>query len=333
MFASKNSRETDDFQSDLNQVRLAARILEVLFRVRRSAEPDFVCSTNCVACHAPHLGKIRSAVGAHRPVQLVLPAFPGKSPNLAKVLSPLPDRAELLALEFLQKLCNEIGAIYAPGVQLIICSDGRVFSDVIGMKESDVTEYQQVITSMIEHHGLVNLSTFHLDELTEDENFQSIRHDLLAEYGTTQEALREKIRRGASLGGSPEELDANRMYRGITRFLVEDSSHSAGLSRTQKQRDCKERAIEVIRRSNAWSALIEERFPEAVRLSIHPQVCGSQKLGVRLVANESWMTPWHGVAVKTPRGFVLMKRAEAETLRAQLVTDANGRPDFFEAQI
>lgn len=121
------------------------------------------------------------------------------------------------------------------------------------------------------------------------------------------------------------------MYCGITRFLVEDASFPGQTkSRSAIQKECKGKAYEVMRRSNAWSELIARRFPDAVRLSIHPQVCGSKKLGIRLVGTESWMTPWHGVAVKKSEGFILLKRTVAESLGARLVFSANGRPSHFE---
>jgi pyoverdine/dityrosine biosynthesis protein Dit1 len=121
------------------------------------------------------------------------------------------------------------------------------------------------------------------------------------------------------------------MYCGITRFLFEDSIQPGQTkSRTVIQKESRAKAYEVIRRSNAWSELIAERFPKAVRLSIHPQTCGARKLGIRLIGNESWMTPWHGVAVDTKEGFVLLKRSQAEELGAQLVYCSNGQPSHYK---
>ena len=78
--------------------------------------------------------------------------------------------------------------------------------------------------------------------------------------------------------------------------------------------------------------MIAELFPHSVRLSIHPQGCGSKKLGIRLIGNESWMTPWHGVAVETPSGYFLMKRSEAEASGAELVKDERGRPSHYRLE-
>ena len=308
---------------------IASRVMEELMQHRRSAG-EATCAVSCPACHSPHLHKIVAAVESRQPITLVLPAFPGKSPNLAKVLGVLPDLAERRSLEFLQRLCERVGAFYAPGAKVILCSDGRVFSDVVGMKEEDVSNYQAAIAKMIHDLELTALSTFDLDEVFAAASFDEMRAHLMSRFGVSLEGLQEKVRKGGKPGATREEADAHRMYLGITRFLVEDASHPGqAQSRTQIQKECKARAYEVIRRSNAWSALVAELFPQAVRLSIHPQTCGAAKLGIRLGDADGWMTPWHGVAVKIGGHFVLLKRAHAEALGARVV-HSGGQPSHFE---
>jgi pyoverdine/dityrosine biosynthesis protein Dit1 len=84
----------------------------------------------------------------------------------------------------------------------------------------------------------------------------------------------------------------------------------------------------VIQRSKAWGELVETKFPNAVRLSIHPQSCGDKKMGIRLIEPDNWLTPWHGVAVEVDGRFMLLKRAQAEELGADLV-HWDGRPSHF----
>ncbi|MGE0171927.1 MAG: L-tyrosine/L-tryptophan isonitrile synthase family protein [Oligoflexales bacterium] len=311
--------------------KLAVAILNDVMLFRRTVDSNETCAHTCPSCHTPHLQKVIFSVMLGRPIKFVLPAFPGKSPNPAKVLGHLPDMAERRALMFLGYLSNRIKQIYAPGIEIIICSDGRVFSDAVGMLEENVTAYQDSLDEIIDELGLTNISTFNLDELCGGRDFAEVRRSLMKEYGKSLASLREKILRCDTPFETPEDRDAQRMYLGITRFLVEDSTFPGQTrSRTAVQKDCKARAYEVILRSNAWSELIAERFEDAVRWSIHPQGCGSAKLGIRLLGNESWMTPWHGVAVDTGKGFVLMKRWEAEGLGAELVLDAKGRPSHFK---
>lgn len=313
-------------------IEIAEKILAELMKYRRLPRKEKLRGdSKCSTCSTIHLPKIISAVRNQKPVTFVLPAFPGKSPNTNKVLGYMPDLAEKLSLSFLGDLCERLKNFYAPGIKIIICSDGRVFSDVVGIQESHVTSYQIELDKLIDEMSLKDISTFNLDHVYKDLSFNQMRDELMKTYSKSSEFLKHKIRNGAKSGAASEEVEANRMYRGITRFLFEDSLFPGQKkSRAAIQRDAKFRAYEVIRRSNAWSDLIEELFPEAVRLSIHPQACGSKKLGIRLVGNESWMTPWHGVAMETPEGYILVKRREAEELGAKLVYDSLGRPSHYQ---
>lgn len=291
---------------------------------RSSADP-------CSECLAPHLPKVIAAIEANRPVTFVLPAFPGKSPNPNKVLGHLPDMAERRALKFLGHLCERVKRLHKPGARVILCSDGRVFSDVVGMKEEHVTEYQEGISRMIVELGLTHqITTFNLDDFFGGSSlFDDMRSHLMESHGASLESLQEKVRRGGKPGADKESDEAQRMYCGITRFLVEDAERPGqNLSKTAIQKDCKARAYELIRRSNAWSGLVGSVFPESVRLSIHPQGCGSLKIGIRLMDAENWMTPWHGVAMEVEGGFVLIKRSQAEAMGAVIVQD-NGRPSHY----
>ncbi|HAU1272443.1 TPA: L-tyrosine/L-tryptophan isonitrile synthase family protein [Legionella pneumophila] len=312
-------------------IGVAQKILAEVMIFRRVPDAVSLCAAGCRKCTLPHLPKIISAVKKNEPVTFILPAFPGKSPNPEKVLGPLPDHAERLSLNFLGTLCRRIKTFYPPGIKMILCSDGRVFSDVVGMNESDVTAYQVELDRLIKEMSLADLSIFNLDYFYKDFHFVQMRDELMKRYGQSLDFLKHKIRNGAKPSASPDEQEANRMYSGITRFLFEDAMHAGQTkSRTAIQKESRSKAYEVIRRSNAWSALISEHFPEAVRLSIHPQTCGSKKLGIRLIGNESWMTPWHGVAVESKKGYVLLKRSEAEALGAKLICSSDGRHSHYQ---
>ncbi|ASZ15041.1 pyoverdine biosynthesis protein PvcA [Chitinophaga sp. MD30] len=310
---------------------IARNVLADIMRFRIvSSKKGKVCSLPCEACYQPHISKIVTSILQGKPVSFVLPAFPGKSPNPSKVLGTLPDMAERYSLVFLNDLCKSIEKIYPPGAHILICSDGRVFSDIIGMKDADITAYQREIDAIITRLDLTNLSTFNLDQLYTGQDFDCMRQELLDVFGQPIALLKEKVRRGANEYASREDREANRMYSGITKFLFEDALFPGQLkSRNEIQKDAKVRAYGVIQRSNAWSNLIAGQFPEHVRLSIHPQTCGDLKLGIRLSA-ESRITPWHGVALDIGGAITLVKRHEAEKLAAQLINDENGRPDYYK---
>ncbi|MFV8258569.1 L-tyrosine/L-tryptophan isonitrile synthase family protein [Bdellovibrio bacteriovorus] len=310
----------------------ARRMLAEVMNYRRIPSASDQCgNAECQSCASIHLPKFISAIRRNEPVTFVLPAFPGKSPNPEKVLGAFPDYAEQLALEFLGRLGQRIKKYYPPGIKIILCSDGRVFSDLVGMKESNVTAYQSELSVLKDKLSLSDIETFNLDDFYGELSFNQMRDELMKRYGSSLDFLKHKIRNGAGDQATADEQDAHRMYCGITRFLFEDSLHPGQTkSRSAIQKESRLKSYEVIRRSNAWSELIAERFPEAVRLSIHPQTCGAAKLGIRLVGDESWMTPWHGVAVETKNGHVLLKRSEAEALGAELVYSSDGRPSHYK---
>ncbi|MBS1953371.1 MAG: isocyanide synthase family protein [Cyanobacteria bacterium SZAS-4] len=318
-------------QSTDVSVGIAKRILAEVMMFRRVPTGATVCHAGCEQCAFTPLQKILKAIKQNAPVTFILPAFPGKSPNPEKVLGHLPDLAERLSLGFLGALGQRIKGFYKPGIEIILCSDGRVFSDVVGIEESDITDYQTEINHLLQELCLSNITVFNLDHFYKGLHFVQMRDELMKTYGQSLDFLKQKVRNGANPFATPEEKEANRMYSGITRFLFEDATHAGQIkSRSAVQKEARSKAYEVIRRSNAWSALLAEHFPDAVRLSIHPQTCGAKKLGIRLIGNESWMTPWHGVAVEGEEGYTLLKRSEAEALGATLVYSSNGRPSHYK---
>jgi pyoverdine/dityrosine biosynthesis protein Dit1 len=310
---------------------LARKIMFHVMQFRRVASDKKSCSTSrCDACYTPHLSQVISAIEESRPITFVLPAFPAKSPNPAKVLGTLPDRAEQLSLEFLNNLCQQIEKIYPPGARIILSSDGRVFNDVVGVRDIAVTAYQRHLSVIITKMGFNFINIFNLDDLFSGLNFNQMRFQLMEEYGEPLNLIKEAIRRGSKSPCTIEDEEVHRQYCGITRFLVEDSMYPGQpRSRNAIQKECRQRAYIVIQRSRAWSGLIAKHFPHAVRLSIHPQTCGTSKLGIRLMEAETWMTPWHGVAVNVEGNYILLKRTQAEEFGARLIY-CDGQPSHYE---
>lgn len=174
---------------------------------------------------------------------------------------------------------------------------------------------------MLANAGAGPLHLFSLDGEYRGRTYGMMRDELMTRYGEDIDALKRQVRAGG---------DLLTLYRGLTRFLVEDADGvDQDKSPDAPQRECRERAYGVMQRSRAWARLITERFPEAVRLSIHPQPCGSAKLGIRLLDSpDNWMTPWHGTAVEVAGRLVLMKRYQAQALGADLVY-RRGMPSHY----
>ncbi len=290
-------------------------ILDMLLQHRRAEDEPADFST----AFAAQLAQLDGYVLADEPIVFTLPGFPCKSPNPAKVLGHLPDTGELLSLRFLDAFCGRISALYPPGARLVICSDGHVFGDLIGVPDADIDAYSDALRAMIDKEGLTRLDTFDLRAVFGDMSYDDKRAELDAKYAPTLEELRAEAK---------TDPDTLALYRGITRFLVDDTADYSG-SRSALQRECRRRAYDVIRRSRGWSDLVAMHYPGTVRLSIHPQQGGSPKFGIRLLeAADMWSTPWHSCVFRHPDGsWELMRRAEAE-LRGQPVM-REGRTHHF----
>jgi pyoverdine/dityrosine biosynthesis protein Dit1/AcrR family transcriptional regulator len=296
----------------------AREILERLFRDSRVLPG--VAPGLSAASEALHRPRVEAAVRNQQPIELVLPAFPAKAPNLHKVLGSLPDLAELRAIERLSELLNEIAAVYKPGARLTICSDGHVFADAVGVKDVVVDQYRDALLSMVDDPRIrwFDLTT----AFGEDVPAADLRAHLMRKYATSESALKERATRSPAVAA---QID------GIHRFLYDDEIvlHPE-VSKSQSKKKTRPLAYEVVRRSEAWGALVADVFPQALRLSIHPQPDPSTKIGINLLGvRDPWLTPWHGVAVVGRDGTTLMHRHEAEALGAVIVEEA-GRPSHME---
>lgn len=310
-------------ESDREHTKLANQILRQLFRHRRLQEDAGKCLERpCEHCLALHLPKVRRAIAAGEPINFLLPSFPAKSPNPKKVLGHLPDMAEEIALCFLEKVCAEIGDIYPAGAKITICSDGRVFSDLVGVSDEHVSSYAAELKLMMKRIDSRSLDFFCMEDLFDVADHSGMREQLLIHYADSLAAIEERI----------HSYEHHRtLFNGIQRFLFEDRlGIETEKSRNAIRNECKDLAHRVIQRSDGWGRLLGDCFPTALRLSIHPQKPHSEKIGILLgEANDTWLTPWHGVAVEQDEKFVLMRRHEAEELGARVV-ERDGRANHFQ---
>ncbi len=300
---------------------VADAILDRVFARRRLLETDH---EPCPTCRAVQRPVVERFLEAGAPIHFVLPAFPAKSPNPHATLGPLPDLGEELALTALQDLCDEITQIYPPGARVTLCSDGRVFADIVGITDKNVSDYSDGIKRLLTELGTDAIDTFGLDDVLGDKgsDYPAARAHLDAHYADSLESVRAR---------ASERPSEKALFNGMHRFVFEDLVGTRpGESRTQLRREAKEVAYQVIQRSHAWSRVVAECFPAALRLSIHPQPAHGTKIGITLTrAVDNWITPWHGVIVLDDDGYLLMKRDAAEKAGATLV-ERRGRASHYE---
>ncbi len=294
-----NYRSTED--TNMNQISQVVKILK-----EQSNQGNDLSLLN-----APLLQKITTKMRNSEELVFLLPAFPAKSPSPLKTLGELPDLGEVLALEGLQSICAQISNIYNPGAKIIICSDGRVFSDVVNVSDETINNYQIGIENIIKEFNFNHIELFSLDDLYPDLKKDKLREVLLERFGKDIDEVK-------SLVCANEEY--NRLFNGLHRFLIEDElGLNPLLTKNQAKKMTKSRTYELIRRSDAWSELINFHFQDHLRLSIHSYPAHHEKFGIKLVASSSkWATPWHNVTVKIKDKFELMHLQEALKLNATL---------------
>lgn len=304
---------------------VARRVLKLIMLHRKVLDSETHCPANapCPQCLALHLPKLHYFISQQRPIEMLLPAFPAKSPNYHKVLGTLPDLGEEIALTFLQSLCDDIRQVYAPGARLKICADGRVFADLVRVSDADVSAYNVELKRLIATLGCADVEVVNLEDLIEPTSFDAARAWITARYAEPLAELKAKVR---------DTTHHRALFNGIHRFMIEDAlALEPGKSKSRVKEESKAVAYEVIRRSNAWTRLLAEEFPHALRLSIHPQHPHSAKIGLRITrAADDWLTPWHGVVLLRDNDYLLMKREQAEEMGAKLV-EKDGRPSHFVA--
>ena len=142
-----------------------------------------------------HFDKIVYQLENNIPVSFILPAFPAKSPNREKTLGDTPDMGEVFSLHFLNQLCEDIQQIHQAGAKITICSDGRVFSDLVLVDDEKVDTYGDGVRDIIEQFGLEHLDTYNLEDVFPQLAYDEMRSHLSEEYGTPVEEIREKSKR------------------------------------------------------------------------------------------------------------------------------------------
>ncbi|GAW20483.1 hypothetical protein ANO14919_099890 [Xylariales sp. No.14919] len=253
--------------------------------------------------------RVRDFVNRNEPCNMVLPAFPCKSPNHAKVGGSRPDLAERIALETLHGFVEKVEEIYAPGATIWIIHDGHLLSSCIGVDDDMVSEYELNLREMyrsmfgsstdrqaIRFCGLSDLffskpdsvQTFNHSWISDPElvhnPIQTKRSEaaelarklVMASCGISRSHLRKLI-----LAQDPAVLKS---YRGLSRFMLQDLGGPvlAGQSASRKKKTASAVAAEMMARNQAYSNLLELLFPNYIRLSIHAHNNRGPKFGIRL---------------------------------------------------
>ncbi|KAH7081508.1 Pyoverdine/dityrosine biosynthesis protein-domain-containing protein [Paraphoma chrysanthemicola] len=313
------------------------------------------------------LNRVFGYVDKNVPIQCALPAFPCKSPNPNKVGGIMPDLAEHIAMDVLHDFIKEVNTVYEPGATMWVINDGHVFSDCIGVDDEMIDTYDACMAAIfnqrfpnedtaaptIKFKGLKNIFA------ADSEGFRGLEK-LLRDAHKMPHPVKTKLTGEAELcrklmlgiGGpdrnyirqliTEQEPDALGLYRGQTRFMLEDLADIPSvksMSGKQKKKTAALVAEEMMSRNQAYSNLTELLLPNYVRLSIHAHNNAGPKFAVRLLPADrvraidcletrlepnpvyefQLPTPWHNSMIKV-EGDEYLYLARAQIARKALET-------------
>lgn len=268
-------------------------------------------NSHCFECKRRAEQSIKPFVESHQKIRFILPAFPAKSANRNKTLSSKPDLGEKLALQKLNDFIATINTVHKPGCELLICSDGHVFNDLVMVKDEEVDNYQQMLMEMAANDSLENIKFVNLNTFYPNLTIQQQRESLLNDFAQSIDEIKRNIK---------TNQDEMLTFNGLHRFLTEDIEYFLiGESKNKLKKVAKDLTYQTIQRSHAWSNLLSHHYKNTIRLSIHPHLCTSSKIPIKFNEHSSrWATPWHNVVLKTKNGYQLIKRKQAVKMGAIL---------------
>jgi L-tyrosine isonitrile synthase len=296
-------------------------VLGVFERFRKPSAPGVDCYGE--KGRAALAQKIAGYIDAGRSIPFVFPGFPAKSPNTKeKVLGHLPDMAEEVSFDGFANFAWQVEQIYPQGVDIHLVSDGYVFSDIVGVPDEHVDAYERECRRMID--GLPIQWYKVLDFFPQSDKDQAIA-TLMKRFGLSNDELDTRI---------TTDPDTNMLYCGMARFMQTDIMWPEDMSKSRRIVEAKKVAREMMRRSEAYSGMIKNEFPDAVRLSCHPSSNAGAKFSWQFIRGDNtWATPWHrALLVRRDGSHQLVRRADAEAAGHTLV-HRYGRPYNFQETV
>jgi pyoverdine/dityrosine biosynthesis protein Dit1 len=255
------------------------------------------------------ISKVNDYVSKNRTLILVLPSFPFKSQNRDNTLGNLPDMGEYIALEVLNSLCNNIRKIYKPGVDFVLASDGRLYSDLVGVSDSAVNSYREELLKM--NNAICKdscLRWFSLDEGIKHEGGLDVREILERDYSDGIKVVMEEVKK---------DKDYLRLYIGFKNFaLSEIKAQNLNCSNREMIRRAKGIAKKMMVRNFANAKLLKVSFPDMIRLSVKHHDTRRGLFAVNLMRTHTDIgTPWLNSILRLRNGkykYIKVREARAQ---------------------
>lgn len=256
----------------------------------------------------------------NEPIAFSMLGYPMKSPNNRdKVLGTLPDYAEKVSLTNFARLNHEIRKVYTRGARITLISDGYMFSDILDVPDSTVTEY---VDMNKDYSSLMPIEWYDAaDFYSKKKSLREVREKITAQFGITPEELERRIMM---------DPDVHSLYLGMIKFMNLDIAIRDFPSKSKLQQAAKKLAREMMFRNEAYSALIRSEFPNHIRLSMHQSINNGTKFSFQLIPSpKAWTSPWHCALAINKDGILETIHKRDAIARGMDIVTVDGKPSHF----
>ncbi|KAI1361229.1 Pyoverdine/dityrosine biosynthesis protein-domain-containing protein [Xylaria arbuscula] len=281
-----------------------------------------------------YLPTVTKQVASGVPIRILLPAFPFKQDSDSVVLGPLPDLGEELALARLQGLCDDISTVYDNGAEVLICSDGLVYHDQMGVSAEAAWEFGEALRAMavkiearsikfIRLWDLLDHPSRHLQEESQEkakayylEHGACIRRELLYRFGDAE------FDASVALATDKAWATTHAAYVGVL-------AKKAAETPTESPDSI---AKQMMVRGKAYARGLNAVLPDYLRLTIHDSA-GKDKLSLAMVPPPHerasvGLMPWRSVVAVDSDGSYRTVFPDQIKDTHELIYQ-NGQPYFF----
>lgn len=254
--------------------------------------------------------KILYFIDNKKSIEFVLPSFPGKSPNINSSFNGKFGYEEQYSINNITKLLHEIRALYSIGAKIYIVHDGHLFTDLnITRSDYELSEYINEFRKRISD-DIISIS---LNDLVGEKKYVDSRNKFINQY---VKQLDEKLLSG----------DLVKKEILFTKIEFENQiKKEDNISNNQLQMISKKIAKESLLRKQGLSNCIADKFPNAIRLSIHYQESDSKKLGFKLIDKAiNFGSPWFNIIYMCNNGDIILGKKNWFIENRKLTESNNG---------
>jgi pyoverdine/dityrosine biosynthesis protein Dit1 len=284
--------------------------------------------------------KLTEFVAKGKPVEFIILGYPfkvqGSSPG-EKVLGHRPDLAEETGLGSIMALCEEINSVYSHGSVFAIMCGGIMWHELLGITEEAQQEYANGCIEMVSSCSSVQFKSLY--EYYPNMNAEQIRNEIFNTKGLLPSREWAIEKQGAADVMAQKKAQQFKQYAADATASAQEGTGTAEEERSlreQKEEEKQEKALNMLRFSEAFNSFCDEAWPDAVRFSIRAQSNAGPKYGINMAGSAQvelghLEVPYHTVGVKLSDGrVVLASNKHAKALAGTQLFQKDGHDWGYE---